>query len=89
LRGAASLRLRDEVSPSSSGIPASLALHALFSATLALRPLPRLTLARDGESVVGFEFLVGDPVPRERRDEPGLPVVHRLSRRNSEPPNAL
>jgi len=33
-------------------------------------------LAADGESVVGFEFLVGDPVPRERWDELGLPAVH-------------
>ncbi|MET3592781.1 MULTISPECIES: DUF930 domain-containing protein [Mesorhizobium] len=33
-------------------------------------------LARDGESVIGFEFLVGDPVPREKWDELGLPAVH-------------
>lgn len=33
-------------------------------------------LAPDGESVVGFEFLVGDPVPQERWDELGLPAVH-------------
>lgn len=29
-------------------------------------------LARDGESVVGFEFLVGGQIPRERWDELGL-----------------
>lgn len=33
-------------------------------------------LAGDGESVVGFEFLVGGPIPRERWDELGLPAVH-------------
>jgi hypothetical protein len=33
-------------------------------------------LAQDGESVVGFEFLVGDPVPREKWDELGLPALH-------------
>jgi len=33
-------------------------------------------LARDGESVIGFEFLVGDPVAREKWDELGLPAVH-------------
>lgn len=33
-------------------------------------------LAGDGESVVGFEFLVGDQVPREKWDELGLPSVH-------------
>jgi hypothetical protein len=33
-------------------------------------------LARDGESVIGFEFLVGDPVAREKWDEFGLPAVH-------------
>lgn len=33
-------------------------------------------LAPDGESVIGFEFLVGDPVPQERWDELGLPAVH-------------
>ena len=36
----------------------------------------RCQLAGDGESVVGFEFLVGDVVPRERWDELGLPAVH-------------
>ncbi|WP_421913160.1 DUF930 domain-containing protein [Mesorhizobium sp.] len=33
-------------------------------------------LAQDGESVIGFEFLVGDPVARDRWDEFGLPAVH-------------
>lgn len=33
-------------------------------------------LARDGESVIGFEFLVGDPVARDKWDELGLPAVH-------------
>ncbi|MDX8512872.1 DUF930 domain-containing protein [Mesorhizobium captivum] len=33
-------------------------------------------LAQDGESVIGFEFLVGDPVPREKWGELGLPAVH-------------
>jgi len=33
-------------------------------------------LAGDGQSVVGFEFLVGDPIPREKWDELGLPAVH-------------
>jgi hypothetical protein len=33
-------------------------------------------LAEDGESVVGFEFLVGDPIPRDRWDDLGLPAVH-------------
>ncbi|BCH02360.1 hypothetical protein MesoLj131c_44210 [Mesorhizobium sp. 131-3-5] len=33
-------------------------------------------LARDGESVIGFEFLVGDPVAREKWNELGLPAVH-------------
>lgn len=33
-------------------------------------------LAGDGESVVGFEFLVGGPIPRDRWDELGLPAVH-------------
>lgn len=33
-------------------------------------------LAQDGESVIGFEFLVGDPVAREKWDELGLPAVH-------------
>lgn len=33
-------------------------------------------LAPDGESVIGFEFLVGDPVARNRWDELGLPAVH-------------
>ena len=33
-------------------------------------------LAQDGESVIGFEFLVGDPVPKEKWDELGLPAVH-------------
>ncbi|MGX5828629.1 DUF930 domain-containing protein [Mesorhizobium sp. 43Arga] len=33
-------------------------------------------LARDGESVIGFEFLVGDPVARDKWDEFGLPEVH-------------
>ncbi|WP_245436985.1 DUF930 domain-containing protein [Mesorhizobium helmanticense] len=33
-------------------------------------------LARDGESVTGFAFLVGDPVSREKWDELGLPAVH-------------
>ncbi len=33
-------------------------------------------LAPDGESVVGFEFLVGDPVAPDRWDELGLPAVH-------------
>ncbi|TPM34120.1 DUF930 domain-containing protein [Mesorhizobium sp. B2-2-2] len=33
-------------------------------------------LAPDGESVMGFEFLVGDPVAREKWDELGLPAVH-------------
>ncbi|MEW6629761.1 MAG: DUF930 domain-containing protein [Pseudomonadota bacterium] len=33
-------------------------------------------LSPDGESVIGFEFLVGDPVPQERWDELGLPAVH-------------
>ncbi|MBN9550500.1 MAG: DUF930 domain-containing protein [Alphaproteobacteria bacterium] len=32
-------------------------------------------LGGDGESVIGFEFLVGDPIPRERWDELGLPAV--------------
>ncbi|WP_258593278.1 DUF930 domain-containing protein [Mesorhizobium sp. AR07] len=36
----------------------------------------RCQLAGDGESVVGFEFLVGDLVPREKWDELGLPAVH-------------
>ncbi|TPN86662.1 DUF930 domain-containing protein [Mesorhizobium sp. CU2] len=29
-------------------------------------------LAGDGESVVGFEFLVGDPIPKDKWDELGL-----------------
>ncbi|MFD1983441.1 DUF930 domain-containing protein [Mesorhizobium newzealandense] len=33
-------------------------------------------LAKDGESVIGFEFLVGDPVAKEKWDELGLPAVH-------------
>ncbi|TIR24294.1 MAG: DUF930 domain-containing protein [Mesorhizobium sp.] len=33
-------------------------------------------LARDGESVVGFEFLVGGQIPRERWDELGLAAGH-------------
>ncbi|AGB46560.1 protein of unknown function (DUF930) [Mesorhizobium australicum WSM2073] len=33
-------------------------------------------LAKDGESVIGFEFLVGDPVARDKWDELGLPAVH-------------
>lgn len=33
-------------------------------------------LAADGESVVGFEFLVGVQIPREKWDELGLPAVH-------------
>ncbi|WP_246675146.1 DUF930 domain-containing protein [Mesorhizobium sp. B2-3-4] len=33
-------------------------------------------LAHDGESVIGFEFLVGDPVARDKWDELGLPAVH-------------
>lgn len=33
-------------------------------------------LAPDGESVIGFAFLVGDPVTREKWDELGLPAVH-------------
>ena len=33
-------------------------------------------LAQDGESVIGFEFLVGDPVAKEKWDELGLPAVH-------------
>lgn len=33
-------------------------------------------LAQDGESVIGFEFLVGDPVARDKWDELGLPAVH-------------
>ncbi|MGX7872726.1 DUF930 domain-containing protein [Mesorhizobium sp. ORM6] len=33
-------------------------------------------LAQDGESVIGFEFLVGDPVARDKWDEFGLPAVH-------------
>ncbi len=33
-------------------------------------------LASDGASVIGFEFLVGDPVAREKWDELGLPAVH-------------
>lgn len=33
-------------------------------------------LAQDGESVTGFAFLVGDPVPREKWGELGLPTVH-------------
>lgn len=33
-------------------------------------------LARDGQSVTGFAFLVGDPVPKEKWDELGLPAVH-------------
>lgn len=33
-------------------------------------------LAQDGESVIGFEFLVGDPVARDRWNELGLPAVH-------------
>jgi len=33
-------------------------------------------LGGDGESVIGFEFLVGDPISRERWDELGLPAVH-------------
>jgi hypothetical protein len=36
----------------------------------------RCQLAGDGESVVGFEFLVGDLVPRNKWDELGLPAVH-------------
>ncbi|WP_244482880.1 DUF930 domain-containing protein [Mesorhizobium sp. Root102] len=36
----------------------------------------RCQLAGDGESVVGFEFLVGDLIPREKWDELGLPAVH-------------
>lgn len=40
-------------------------------------PSPRMArLAGDGESVVGFEFLVGDLVPKEKWDELGLPAVH-------------
>lgn len=35
-------------------------------------------LAGDGESVVGFEFLVGDPIPREKWDELGLPAGHAI-----------
>ena len=33
-------------------------------------------LAQDGESVIGFEFLVCDLVAREKWDELGLPAVH-------------
>lgn len=33
-------------------------------------------LAGDGESVVGFEFLVGDPIPKDKWDELGLPAGH-------------
>ncbi|WP_246673473.1 DUF930 domain-containing protein [Mesorhizobium sp. B2-4-14] len=33
-------------------------------------------LAQDGESVIDFEFLVGDPVARDKWDELGLPAVH-------------
>ncbi len=33
-------------------------------------------LAANGETVTGFAFLVGDPVPRARWDELGLPAVH-------------
>ncbi|MCV3209527.1 DUF930 domain-containing protein [Mesorhizobium sp. YC-39] len=33
-------------------------------------------LARDGESVIGFAFLVGDPVPKKKWDELGLPAMH-------------
>lgn len=33
-------------------------------------------LAQDDESVIGFEFLVGDPVARDRWNELGLPAVH-------------
>lgn len=33
-------------------------------------------LAQDGESVIGCEFLVGDPVARDKWDELGLPAVH-------------
>ena len=33
-------------------------------------------LARDCENVIGFEFLVGDPVAKEKWDELGLPAVH-------------
>lgn len=36
----------------------------------------RCELAGDGESVVGFEFLVGDLVPRTQWDELGLPAMH-------------
>ncbi|WP_245331233.1 DUF930 domain-containing protein [Mesorhizobium sophorae] len=36
----------------------------------------RCQLAGDGESVVSFEFLVGDLVPRKKWDELGLPAVH-------------
>jgi len=36
----------------------------------------RCQLNGDGESVVGFEFLVGDLVPKEKWDELGLPAVH-------------
>ena len=34
----------------------------------------RCELARDGASVVGFEFQVGDVVPRARWGELGLPL---------------
>lgn len=33
-------------------------------------------LAKDGETVTGFEFLVGDPVPEAKWDGLGLPAVH-------------
>ncbi|MBZ9694028.1 MULTISPECIES: DUF930 domain-containing protein [unclassified Mesorhizobium] len=33
-------------------------------------------LAKDGESVIGFEFQVGDPVAKDKWDELGLPAVH-------------
>ncbi|UVK41609.1 DUF930 domain-containing protein [Mesorhizobium sp. AR10] len=33
-------------------------------------------LAQDGETVIGFAFLVGDPVPQAKWDELGLPAVH-------------
>jgi type IV secretory pathway VirB10-like protein len=33
-------------------------------------------LAPDGESVTGFDFLIGDPVARDKWDELGLPAVH-------------
>jgi len=33
-------------------------------------------LSRDGGTVTGFEFLVGDPIAREKWDDLGLPAVH-------------